>query len=428
MSDRDPVAFGPAHRRRMRRLRSAWRHEQLSLRMLAATMGHHSWQTPAPAENAAPAQVGVHVASSPEGENLAAIVSALRAEVRCVAHEADALIDQRKAMISRVESLEQLVAPLTPEGGDLAAVVSALRQQSALTAEICKSAALEAVKAHLDQHISVLPRVDALEAVVSALKQQADLTAEICKSAAQEAVKAHTAQHDAVLSRVEALEAVVSALKQQGAWTAEICKSAAHEAVKTHMDQHDAVLYRVDALEAVVSALKQQAALTAETCSSAAQEAPPVVELGPPLPVLEPPMIVRTPVVEEHPLVDCVTPAPEFVTTPGATSSESTKTRRRLKRKARKAEDDDDACLEEAKRDADLARHRLTLAFHQKVPDCSGGHPMRFWVAGPGTPRSCLCGSHVYEGAAYATCTGCGFVACEACLEAYLQHRPAPEP
>ena len=254
MSDRDPVAYGPAHRRRMRRLRSAWRHEQLSLRMLAATMGHHSWQTPAPAENAAPAQVGVHVASSPEGENLAAIVSALRAEVRCVAHEADALIYQHKAMISRVESLEQLVAPLTPEGGDLAAVVSALRQQSALTAEICKSAALEAVKAHLDQHISVLPRVDALEAVVSALKQQA----EICKSAAQEAVKAHKAQHDAVLSRVEALEAVVSALKQQ-------------------------------------------AALTAETCSSAAQEAPPVVELGPPLSVLEPPMIVRTPVVEEHP-------------------------------------------------------------------------------------------------------------------------------
>ena len=41
-------------------------------------------------------------------------------------------------------------------------------------------------------------------------------------------------------------------------------------------------------------------------------------------------MIVRTPVVEEHPLVDCVTPAPEFVTTPGATNSASTKTRRRV--------------------------------------------------------------------------------------------------
>ena len=70
-------------------------------------MGHHSWQTPAPAENAA-----------------------------------DALIDQHKAILSRVECLEQLVAPLTPEGGDLAAVVSALKQQSALTAEMSKSAGL----------------------------------------------------------------------------------------------------------------------------------------------------------------------------------------------------------------------------------------------------------------------------------------------
>ena len=137
----------------------------------------------------------------------------------------------------------------------------------AVSAPKLQSASLEAV----------LPRVDALEAVVSALQQQADLTAEICKSAAHEAVKAHMDQHDAVLPRVDALEAVVSALKQQADLTAEICKSAAHEVLKTPMDQHDAVLYRVDALEAVVD-------LTPEICSSAAQEAPSVVELGPPLP------------------------------------------------------------------------------------------------------------------------------------------------
>ena len=207
MSDRDPVALGPAHRRRMRRLRSAWKHEQVSLRMLAATLGHHSWQSPAPAESAAPALVGEHAASSPEGENLAAVVSALRAEV---AHQADALIDQHKAMLSRVESLEQLVAPLTPEGGDLAAVVSALKQQSALNAEVYKSAAKEAVHAHLHQQNDVQSRVERLEAVVSAHTQQSALTAETSKSAAQATVKAHMDQHIAVLPRVEALESRVS--------------------------------------------------------------------------------------------------------------------------------------------------------------------------------------------------------------------------
>ena len=36
---------GAARRRRDRRLRMHWRHEQLSLRMLRASMGHHSWQS-----------------------------------------------------------------------------------------------------------------------------------------------------------------------------------------------------------------------------------------------------------------------------------------------------------------------------------------------------------------------------------------------
>ena len=132
------------------------------------------------------------------------------------------------------------LVPLTLEGGDLAAVVSAHKQQCALTAEICKSAAHGAVKAHMDQHNAVLSRVDALEAVVSALKQQSALTAEICRSAAHEAVHALV---QPVLSRVKSLERLVGPpsperlnlasavpeLRQQSALIAEICKSAAFE-------------------------------------------------------------------------------------------------------------------------------------------------------------------------------------------------------
>ena len=36
---------GSASRRRERRLRSFWRHEHLSLKMMAASMSHHSWQS-----------------------------------------------------------------------------------------------------------------------------------------------------------------------------------------------------------------------------------------------------------------------------------------------------------------------------------------------------------------------------------------------
>ena len=41
----DVVGSGSARRRRDRRLRMHFRHEQLSLRMLRASMGHHSWQS-----------------------------------------------------------------------------------------------------------------------------------------------------------------------------------------------------------------------------------------------------------------------------------------------------------------------------------------------------------------------------------------------
>ena len=41
----DVGGSGAARRRRDRRLRMHWRHEQLSLRMLRASMGHHSWQS-----------------------------------------------------------------------------------------------------------------------------------------------------------------------------------------------------------------------------------------------------------------------------------------------------------------------------------------------------------------------------------------------
>ena len=163
---------------------------------------------------------------------------------------------------------EQLVGP-TPEGVQLAAVVSALKQQCAFTAEFNKSAAQEAVKAHIDDALSrmksleqvVGPKLEGvnLAEAVSALKQQGALTAEISRSTAHEA-DALIDQHKAMLSRVECLEqlvasltpeggdlaAVVSALKQQSALTADISRSAAHEAVHVHLDQHSAVLSRVE--------------------------------------------------------------------------------------------------------------------------------------------------------------------------------------
>ena len=41
----DVVGSGSARRRRDRRLRMHFRHEQLSLRMLYASVRHHSWQS-----------------------------------------------------------------------------------------------------------------------------------------------------------------------------------------------------------------------------------------------------------------------------------------------------------------------------------------------------------------------------------------------
>ena len=57
----------------------------------------------------------------------------------------------------------------TPEGVNLAAVVSALRAEVALTAEISRGAAHEAVKAHLDLHEAVMSRVESLKQLVAAL-------------------------------------------------------------------------------------------------------------------------------------------------------------------------------------------------------------------------------------------------------------------
>ena len=143
--------------------------------------------------------------------------------------------------------------------GRCATSCSRVCKQCALTAEFSKSAAQEAVKAHIDDALS---RVKSLEQVVgptlegvnlaeavSALKQQGALTADIGRSAAHEAVHVHLDQHSAVLSRVETLETVVSALKQQCASTAEICRSAAHEAVHALVQP---VLSRVKSLERLV--------------------------------------------------------------------------------------------------------------------------------------------------------------------------------
>ena len=43
MTHGERVGGGAADRRRERRLRMFWRHEQLSLRMMRAAMEHHSW-------------------------------------------------------------------------------------------------------------------------------------------------------------------------------------------------------------------------------------------------------------------------------------------------------------------------------------------------------------------------------------------------
>ena len=52
-----PFVCNPwAYRRRMRLLRSSWRHEQLSLLMQAATVGHHSWYRVSTVGSQTPAQ------------------------------------------------------------------------------------------------------------------------------------------------------------------------------------------------------------------------------------------------------------------------------------------------------------------------------------------------------------------------------------
>ena len=78
------LIVGTARRRRDRRLRMHWRHEQLSLRMLLASVGHHSWQSrasvgvqtaPAPvAEHVAPAPMAKHTTPLPAAHAAAAVV------------------------------------------------------------------------------------------------------------------------------------------------------------------------------------------------------------------------------------------------------------------------------------------------------------------------------------------------------------------
>ena len=62
------VMAGAAVRRRQRFLRSVWRHEQLCLRMMAATMSHHSWQSRASVgvqTDEAPAPVAEYIVPAP---------------------------------------------------------------------------------------------------------------------------------------------------------------------------------------------------------------------------------------------------------------------------------------------------------------------------------------------------------------------------
>ena len=66
----DVGGSGAARRRRDRRIRMHWRHEQLSLRMLLASMGHHSWQSrTSVGVQTAPAPVAEYVAPAPKAEH-----------------------------------------------------------------------------------------------------------------------------------------------------------------------------------------------------------------------------------------------------------------------------------------------------------------------------------------------------------------------
>ena len=94
--------------------------------------------------------------------------------------------------------------------------------------------------------------------------------------------------------------------------------------------------------------------------------------------------------------------------------------RRRRRRKGPTADSDLDV-LEEAKREADLDRAKLTEFLQQNSVECPGGHPLRIGVAGPGRLHCSACGNHVYEGVVHAICTEGDFVACEACMKALVQ-------
>ena len=66
----DVGGCGAARRRRDRRLRMHSRHEQLSLRVLLASMRHHSWQSrTSVGVQTAPAPVAEYVAPAPKAEN-----------------------------------------------------------------------------------------------------------------------------------------------------------------------------------------------------------------------------------------------------------------------------------------------------------------------------------------------------------------------
>ena len=66
----DVGGSGAARRRRDRRLRMHWRHEQLSLCLLRASMGHHSWQSwTSVGVQTAPDSVAEYIAPAPMAEH-----------------------------------------------------------------------------------------------------------------------------------------------------------------------------------------------------------------------------------------------------------------------------------------------------------------------------------------------------------------------
>ena len=109
MSDRahDVGGSGAAHRRGDRRCHMHWSHEQLSLRMLLASVGHHSWQSVA--------SVGVQIVPAPPTEYVALVPVPERTTPVLAVHAAPARTYECFAPAPVITDLASLLKPPVPD-------------------------------------------------------------------------------------------------------------------------------------------------------------------------------------------------------------------------------------------------------------------------------------------------------------------------